>query len=55
MGSGDRHCRQFRLHGRELFAEFVDFCRTGFTGCGKSALFVILSEAKNLSWFNTQN
>ncbi len=35
MGCGDRHRRQLRLHGLELFAEYVEvFSSTGISLCG---------------------
>jgi shikimate kinase len=40
------------VSGGNFGFEILDFSRTGFTGCGKTRRSVILSEAKNLSFFD---
>src|SRR6267143_3817129 len=40
---------------RSLYKRMCESSSTGFTGCGNSALVVILSEAKNLSRLKTKD
>jgi hypothetical protein len=55
-GEGDREARAATLESSQTDAGATPVRGVAaITGCGKSALFVILSEAKNLSWFKTQD